>query len=93
MRLPNGRYNLNARGAPTGIINNLLYAFPIDTEKAEDWIITRREDDGHERGQFTRVILGIIRKPNSERNVSRSIEKADKTVGWVVQTYEGEAQV
>jgi len=49
VRLDNGRYKLIARGAPTGEKNNLLYAFLVETEtdKAEEWVITKREDNGH----------------------------------------------
>ncbi|KAF8586583.1 serine protease inhibitor [Ramaria rubella] len=44
--LPNGRYRLKARGAPTGIKNKLLYAFLLDESRAEEWIITKRKDEG-----------------------------------------------
>lgn len=46
-RLYNGRYKLKTRGAPTGERNNLLYAYLIEQDRAEEWIITKREDDGH----------------------------------------------
>jgi hypothetical protein len=51
-RLDNGRYKLKTRGAPTGERNKLLFAFLIDIDKAEEWIITKRKDDGH-RSQYT----------------------------------------
>jgi len=51
-RLYNGRYKLSARGAPTGERNNLLFAFLMDRDKAEEWVITKRKDDGH-RSQYT----------------------------------------
>jgi hypothetical protein len=52
--LANGRYKLKARGAPTGELNNHVYAFlgADSAEKAEEWVITRRENDGH-REQYT----------------------------------------
>ncbi|KAF8586582.1 hypothetical protein K439DRAFT_1340544 [Ramaria rubella] len=40
--LPNGRYRLKARGAPTGVQDGLLYAFLEEKDKAEEWVITRR---------------------------------------------------
>jgi hypothetical protein len=47
--LDNGRYRLIARGAPTGEQDDLLYAFLFETEseKAEEWVITKREENGH----------------------------------------------
>ena len=51
-RLDNGRYKLSARGAPTGAIDRLLFAFLIEGDKAEEWVITKRKDDGH-RSQYT----------------------------------------
>jgi Peptidase inhibitor I66 len=48
--LANGRYKLKARGAPTGALNNHVYAFLVaDSVKAEEWVITKR---GH-CGQYT----------------------------------------
>lgn len=44
--LPNGRYKLRARGAPTGERNRLLYVFIIEEDRAEEWIITKRIFDG-----------------------------------------------
>jgi len=41
--LTNGHYTLKARGASTGEINKLLYAFLIDEDRAEEWVITKRE--------------------------------------------------
>ena len=41
--LPNGRYTVSIHGAPTGELEELLYAFLIEPEKAEEWIITRTE--------------------------------------------------
>ena len=40
--LPNGRYKLLARGSATGELNKLLFAFLVDVERAEEWIITRQ---------------------------------------------------
>jgi len=51
-RLPNGRYKLSARGAPVGTIDNLLFAFLTDQEKADEWIITKRKQVGP-RALFT----------------------------------------
>lgn len=45
-RLPNGRYRLLTRGSPTGEKNSLLFAFLIDTDNAEEWVITKRPNDG-----------------------------------------------
>ncbi|KIM41154.1 hypothetical protein M413DRAFT_11330 [Hebeloma cylindrosporum] len=72
-QLPNGRYRLKARGAPTGARNNLLFAFLIEVERAEEWIITKRRDDSN-RSQYT-------------------IEKADRTGGWVKETDANGAQI
>ena len=49
--LPNGRFKILARGASTGELNKLLYAFLIDEERAEEWILTKRNNDGG-RAQF-----------------------------------------
>jgi hypothetical protein len=43
--LPNGRYSLKVRGAPTGESNKLVYAFLVEEEKAEEWVITERRTD------------------------------------------------
>jgi len=50
-QLPNGRYRIKARGAPTGVVRGLLFAFLADIDKAEEWIITLRKvvDDKHRR--------------------------------------------
>ncbi|KAF8586585.1 serine protease inhibitor [Ramaria rubella] len=45
--LPNGRYKLKAGGAPTGVMDGFLYAFLIKEERAEEWVITKREHPGH----------------------------------------------
>ncbi|KAF8586586.1 hypothetical protein K439DRAFT_1631469 [Ramaria rubella] len=45
--LPNGRYKLKVRDAPTGVIDGLLFAFLIEEEKTEEWVITKREYTGH----------------------------------------------
>jgi hypothetical protein len=51
-RLPNGRYKLTTRGAPTGVVKNLLFAFLIERAQAEEWIITKRKQEGP-RSLFT----------------------------------------
>ena len=79
-QLENGRYTLYARGAPTAESDRLLYALLIDSEKAEEWIITKRNND-----QYTWVILDITCIQKTERDISRSIEKADRSAGWVKQ--------
>ncbi|KAF8586580.1 hypothetical protein K439DRAFT_1614962 [Ramaria rubella] len=33
--------------SPTGVKNRLLYAFLIEEDRAEEWVITKRKDDGH----------------------------------------------
>jgi len=68
-QLPNGRFRLSARGAPTGIDsdidNRLLFAFlDRDASEAEEWIITFRQLDNKNRKLFT-------------------IEKANKSGGWI----------
>ncbi|KAF8576636.1 hypothetical protein K439DRAFT_1640353 [Ramaria rubella] len=45
--LPNGRYKLKVRDAPTGVIDGLLFAFLIEEEKTEEWVITKRKYPGH----------------------------------------------
>jgi hypothetical protein len=40
--LPNGRYRLSTRGAPTGAKDRLLFAFLLEDQGAEEWVITRR---------------------------------------------------
>ena len=85
-RLPSGRYRISDRGAPTGERDGLLVAFlTYGDYQAEEWIFTLRKP-----GLYTWDILQIsgccIQKP--EPNICRSIEKANKTGGWVKQ--EGE---
>lgn len=67
-RLYNGRYKIKARGAPTGERNNLLYAYLIDAEEAEEWIITKREQHGS-RALYTLVALYVCRKQIPERHI------------------------
>ena len=67
-RLYNNRYKIKARGAPTGERNNLLYAYLIDQEAAEEWIITKREEHGS-RNLYTLVTLYICRKQIPERHI------------------------
>jgi len=50
--LPNGRYILKIRGAPTGVLHKHLYAFLVEEGEPEEWVITRRESGGH-RAQYT----------------------------------------
>lgn len=45
-KLDNGRYILRCRKAPTGVKNNLLYAFLDEHNKPEEWVITRRQPTG-----------------------------------------------
>jgi hypothetical protein len=91
-RLYNGRYKIKARDAPTGERNNLLYAYLIEPERAEEWIITKRGDDGH-RNLYTLVTLYICCKRILERHICRSIQKADGQDGWVKQTNVEDPQV
>ena len=52
-RLDNGRYKLSARGAPVGAMDNLLFAFLIEQEKADEWVITWRKRDERNRNLYT----------------------------------------
>jgi len=51
--LPNGRYKLSARGAPTGARNGLLLAFLLDDQGPEEWVITKRKVDDSDRSLYT----------------------------------------
>jgi len=51
-RLHNGRYKLSVRKDPVGTIDNLLFAFLMEKEKADEWIITKRKQVGP-RALFT----------------------------------------
>ncbi|KFY05101.1 hypothetical protein O988_00256 [Pseudogymnoascus sp. VKM F-3808] len=44
--LPNGRFILNVRGDPTGVVDDLLYAFLVDQGRTEEWVITRVPEGG-----------------------------------------------
>ncbi|KFX93764.1 hypothetical protein V490_04697 [Pseudogymnoascus sp. VKM F-3557] len=44
--LPNNRFYLKARGAPTGVVHDLLFAFLVDQGRAEEWIIKRVPEGG-----------------------------------------------
>jgi len=45
-RLDNGHYRISALRAPTKEINNLLYALVIDRAVPDEWIITKRRQEG-----------------------------------------------
>jgi len=53
--LPNGRYKLLARGAPTGAKDRLLFAFlvPVGDQGPEEWVITERKVDDSDRRLYT----------------------------------------
>jgi len=51
--LPNGRYRLSTRGAPTGAKGGLLFAFLLEDQGAEEWVITKRIFGGSNRSVYT----------------------------------------
>ncbi|KAF8586588.1 hypothetical protein K439DRAFT_1614970 [Ramaria rubella] len=47
IRLTHIELILKVRDAPTGVIDGLLFAFLIEGEKGEEWVITERKYPGH----------------------------------------------